>query len=143
MNFFSLGSDPPPEETILLSPEPDPGVGSLSVGYHRDARSYLGDLDFARHRCSDRSQNQVLSPVKDWQNELQRPLYFLRAPDAFFCGWCELDPSGERLILVPYLLSPASSLSWNYPNEVEIVGRVVARSTPYNLVPFSSAPPST
>ncbi len=86
------------------------------------------------------TQRQVISPVKNWPDELQRPLYFLMARNAFFCGWCELDTLGERLTLVPHPLSPASNHSWAYPGEVEIVGRVVAVSTPHNVVPSSPAP---
>jgi hypothetical protein len=86
------------------------------------------------------TQKQGISPVKDWPDELQRPLYFLRTRNAFFCGWCELDTLGERLTLVPHPLSPASNQSWAYPGEVEIVGRVVAVSTPHNVVPSSPSP---
>ncbi len=143
MNFFPLSSDPPPEETMLLSPEHDPASGAYRWGIIGMRDHTLATLIPPGTVVRIDTQNRILSPVKDWQDELQRPLYFLRAPDAFFCGWCELNPSGERLILVPHLLSAASGLSWNYPSEVEIVGRVVALSTPYNLVPFSPAPPST
>jgi hypothetical protein len=57
---------------------------------------------------------------------LQRPIYFLTTGDAYFCGWCEFDPLGELLTLVPHPLSPASSRRWQYRKEVETIGRVVA-----------------
>ena len=79
------------------------------------------------------TRRREITPRKEWARELQRPIYFLRAGGAYFCGWCEFDPLGEILTLVPHPLSPASSRRWKYRKEIETIGRVVAvvvRSTP-------------
>jgi hypothetical protein len=138
VNLLSLSMYPPPDATILLSPEHDPAHGAYMWGIIGKQDDTLAPLIPPGSVVQIDTRKQVLSSVKEWPHELQRPLYFLRTQDAFFCGWCELDPSGERLTLVPHPLSPASSRSWNYPKEVEIVGRVVALSTPHHAVPLES-----
>jgi hypothetical protein len=140
MNVFSLSSSPPPEETMLLPPEHGPAQGTYRWGIIGMRDHTLGTLIPPGSVVQIDTQSQIISPVRDWPHELQRPIYFLRSRHAFFCGWCELDVSGERLTLVPHPLSPASNQSWGYPGEVEIVGRVVAVSTPHNVVPSSPAP---
>jgi transcriptional regulator with XRE-family HTH domain len=70
--------------------------------------------------------NREISSMKDWTNEFQRPIYFLKTPEGYVCGWCELDSNSEWLTLIPYPLSPASSRRWRYRTEVENLGRVIA-----------------
>ena len=40
------------------------------------------------------TRRREISPRKEWARELQRPIYFLKTADAYFCGWCEVDPLG-------------------------------------------------
>ena len=129
----SLGLDPLPDETRLLSP-----VGGLStapykwgiIGKHdRTLEPLIPTGSIVRIDTRKRE----ISPRTEWTGELQRPIYFLKTAEAYFCGWCELDPLGEILTLVPHPLSPASSRRWKYRKEVETIGRVVAvivQSTP-------------
>jgi transcriptional regulator with XRE-family HTH domain len=58
-----------------------------------------------------------------WRNEHERPIYFLELRDGYRCGWCRLDES--RLILEPHPLSSCPPVVWEYPGEVELLGRVV------------------
>ena len=124
----SPGSHPPPDETMLLSPEHGPLQGAYT-------RAIIGKQDHTLARLIPAGSvvqidtgRRAISPVKDWAHELQRPIYFLMTRDGYFCGWCELDPLAEWLTLVPHHLSPASSRRWKYPEEVEVMGRVVAVS---------------
>ncbi len=126
----SVGRDPAPDETRLLSPGRGPVQGAYRRAIIGKQNHTLAPLIPAGSVVQIDTRRHVISPVKEWANELQRPIYFLMTRDACFCGWCEPDPSGERLTLVPHPLSPASSRSWKYPEEVEIVGRIVAVSTP-------------
>jgi transcriptional regulator with XRE-family HTH domain len=68
-----------------------------------------------------------ISVRKDWTHEFQRPIYFCKTQNRYFCGWCELDQDSQRPILIPHPLSAASSRGWR-PAEIQILGRVVAVS---------------
>jgi hypothetical protein len=116
--------DQSPDETTLLQAENAP----LCALY---LRGVIGKLDLTLHPMIptgsivqiDTGKREV-SPKKEWTNQFQRPIYFLKTKDAYFCGWCELDEESQRLILIPHQLSPASSQSWNL-TEIENLGRVV------------------
>lgn len=69
----------------------------------------------------DEKQNKILSGP--WPSEYERPIYFVELRTGFRCAWCELD--GDRLILQPHPLSPQKTAIYKYPQEAEIVGRVV------------------
>jgi transcriptional regulator with XRE-family HTH domain len=125
----SLGSDEPPDETSLLSPESDPSPGPYRRGFIGKHDRTLEPLVPAGSVVQIDTRKREISPRKQWAHPLQRPLYFLKTRDAYFCGWCELDPLGEWLTLAPHPLSPVSNRTWKYPEEVEIVGRVVAVRT--------------
>ncbi len=60
---------------------------------------------------------------KQWENEQERPIYFIELRDGYRCAWCQL--TGTRLTLIPYPTSPVLSQSFNYPDDAEIVGQVV------------------
>jgi hypothetical protein len=70
----------------------------------------------------DPHQNKVIRGA--WTNEHERPVYFVELRDnRYACRWCELE--GSHLLLVP---SPRSSVSIRhvrYPQDADIVGRVV------------------
>jgi transcriptional regulator with XRE-family HTH domain len=70
-----------------------------------------------------------ISPKRTWTHAFQRPIYFLKTKDGYFCGWCELDEDSQWLTLIPHPLSPASSRRWR-PTGIENLGRVVAVTTP-------------
>jgi hypothetical protein len=58
-----------------------------------------------------------------WTNEYDRPIYFLEQRDGFRCGWCTLD--GDRLIVEPHPGSHQPAAIFEWPREIEVVGRVV------------------
>jgi transcriptional regulator with XRE-family HTH domain len=128
-----LGRDAPPSGTTLLSPESGPSPGPYKWGIIGEHDRTLEPLIPTRSIVRIDTRKREISPHKAWAHELQRPIYFLMTPDAYFCGWCEFDPLGELLTLVPHPLSPASSRSWKYPREVKIIGRVVATSVRLTL----------
>jgi hypothetical protein len=66
-----------------------------------------------------------IAPKKAWTHEFERPIYFLKTTDEYFCGWYELDED-SNLTLIPHPLSPAPSRRWKYGTEVEILGRVMS-----------------
>jgi transcriptional regulator with XRE-family HTH domain len=125
----SPGFDQVPDETALVSPESGPPSGPYRWGVIGKHDRTLEPLVPAGAVVQIDTRRRETPPNKEWAHPLQRPLYFLKARDAYFCGWCELDSLGERLTLVPHPLSPVSNRSWRYPGEVEMIGRVIAVTT--------------
>ena len=58
-----------------------------------------------------------------WTNEFERPIYFFELRDSYACSWCNL--SGAHLILQPHPGSPCGPMVLQYPNQVDVIGRVV------------------
>jgi transcriptional regulator with XRE-family HTH domain len=58
-----------------------------------------------------------------WNNEYERPIYFVDVRDGYRCSWCLRE--GPRLILQPHTLSPCLPEVRRYPDEAEVVGQVV------------------
>ncbi|SRR5579862_1015221 len=63
----------------------------------------------------------------DWENEFDRPIFFLQLRDEFACGWCQLE--GKSLSVVPHPLSGVHIRTFAHPGEVEVVGRVTGIAT--------------
>ena len=70
----------------------------------------------------DPRQNRIKSG--NWQNEFDRPIYFVELRDGYACSWCELN--GNQLILLPYPHSRGQLRQVRYPLDAEVVGRVTA-----------------
>jgi len=62
-----------------------------------------------------------------WQNDFDRPIYFVELRDSYVCSWCELY--GSHLILIPSAQSNGQARHLRYPGDAEIVGRVTAVTT--------------
>lgn len=58
-----------------------------------------------------------------WNNEFDRPIYFLEHRDGFRCGWCALDRG--TLAVQPHPSSEKAPALFRYPEEIDIVGQVV------------------
>lgn len=58
-----------------------------------------------------------------WQNEYERPIYFVELKEGYRCSWCSLDR--DRLVLQPHPLSTCAPQTYLYPSEAEIIGQVV------------------
>jgi transcriptional regulator with XRE-family HTH domain len=69
----------------------------------------------------DQNQRKVL-PIK-WQNEHERPIYFIELRGGYVCSWCEM--SEGYLSAVPHPNSKCEVRRFCYPRDAEIVGRVV------------------
>jgi hypothetical protein len=70
----------------------------------------------------DARQNKV--KTGSWQNEFDRPIYFVELRNGYACSWCELD--GTQLILLPCPQSRGPIRQVRYPADAGIVGRVTA-----------------
>jgi hypothetical protein len=69
----------------------------------------------------DQNQRKILN-VK-WDNEYDRPIYFLELRGAYLCSWCEIG--GGYLSAIPHPNSKCEVRRFAYPREADIVGRVV------------------
>jgi transcriptional regulator with XRE-family HTH domain len=61
-----------------------------------------------------------------WKNETERPIYLIDIRTGYRCCWCLLQR--DRLMLQPHPLSPCAPENYRFPNEAEVVGRVVGVS---------------
>jgi transcriptional regulator with XRE-family HTH domain len=57
------------------------------------------------------------------QSQFARPIYFLDIRTGYACGWCEIKDG--QLILIPHPDSGEQTRAFRYPDEVDIVGRVI------------------
>jgi len=96
-------------------------------------RAYLGLTDLTMYPLIrpgalleiDTSQDKL--QTGSWNNDFDRPIYFVELRDGYACGRCELE--GNRLLIIPHQSSPASVRAFTYLREAEIFGRVVAYYT--------------
>lgn len=73
----------------------------------------------------DPSRRQVKN--SGWNNEYERPIYFVDVREGYRCAWCVQEP--KTLILQPHSLSPCAPKIFRYPDEGEVVGQVVGSVT--------------
>jgi transcriptional regulator with XRE-family HTH domain len=125
-NATKLPTGGPRDETTLLPTENAPP----RTPYRR---GIIGKLDLTLHPMVQAgsivqidTRRRGISPKNNWTHEFQRPIYFVKIKDRYFCGWCELDEDSQWLTLIPHPLSSASSRRYRYPTEVENIGRVVS-----------------
>jgi transcriptional regulator with XRE-family HTH domain len=60
---------------------------------------------------------------KEWENESERPIYFVELREGYRCAWCQIGEG--RLTLIPSPLSSVPAQTFSYPNDAEVVGQVV------------------
>jgi len=72
-----------------------------------------------------------------WQNETERPIYFLELREGYRCGWCQVD--GTIITLIPHPMSPVSAERFRFPDDAEVVGQVVGLAM--RLVPADETNP--
>jgi len=68
-------------------------------------------------------QNQRRIMQAKWENEDDRPIYFVELRGEFICSWCEM--LGGYLNAVPHPKSKCQVRRFAYPREADIVGRVI------------------
>ena len=70
------------------------------------------------------------------ENEFERPIYFFQLRDGYAFGWCELV--GKALSIIPHVMSGRKTRQFNYPDDIDVVGRVVAVAMPLRRRPGRS-----
>lgn len=69
----------------------------------------------------DQSQRKVVQ--SKWEDEDDRPIYFVELRGDFLCSWCEMRDG--YLSAVPHPKSKCQVRRFAYPREADIVGRVI------------------
>lgn len=124
-------TDPAPEDTMLLSHD-----RAVLPAHYR--RGIIGSRDrslepmlLAGSIVLIDTQKRAIANRKSWNNEFDRPIYFLFTREGYVCGFCELDKKAEWLKLVPHMLSfeIKEDTRWRYRKEVEVIGTVAALFT--------------
>jgi len=85
----------------------------------------------------DDKRNRIVQ--EGWQNEYERPIYFVEMRDGYRVAWCELKAG--KLTLLSYPTSSVQSQTLNFPDAAEVVGQVVGVAM--RIVPQSEAIPGT
>jgi transcriptional regulator with XRE-family HTH domain len=57
-----------------------------------------------------------------WQDEHDRPIYFLEHRNGYACGWCSLN--GNRLVLLPHPSSDSPPQVYAFPGDIDVIGQV-------------------
>jgi transcriptional regulator with XRE-family HTH domain len=68
----------------------------------------------------DETRRRVVN--SGWNNEFERPIYFLETRVGYACGWCALREN--RLTLQPHPASACDPESFDFPNEIDVIGQV-------------------
>jgi len=69
----------------------------------------------------DDKRNRIVQ--EGWQNEYERPIYFVEMRDGYRLAWCELEAG--KLTLIPHPVSPVRTQTVNFPDDAEVVGQAV------------------
>lgn len=106
-------------------------AASLSNGHHY-RYGYIGYADHWMEPLLRPGALLLVDPQRQkveaggWRNEAERPIYLVDIRSGYRCCWCLLD--GNRLVLQPHPMSPCAPESYDFPDEAEVVGRVVGIS---------------
>lgn len=68
----------------------------------------------------DDSRRKIIN--SGWNNEFERPIYFLEHRNGFACSWCTHQES--QLVLHPHPASLCPPQVFRFPGEIEVVGQV-------------------
>jgi hypothetical protein len=68
----------------------------------------------------DETKRKILSG--GWNNEFERPIYFLEHRAGYAIGWCNL--SETHLVIQPHPASDCTPVVYSYPDQIDVIGQV-------------------
>ena len=102
-------------------------LNAVDLKHHRYA--FIGSEDWSMYPIMqpgalvliDESRRKIVN--SDWNNEFERPIYFLEHRGGFVFGWCALNgqPVGLAAASGLALRSPVST---PIPSEIDVIGQV-------------------
>jgi len=103
--------------------------GALANGSRSHSYGYVG-LNDRRMSPLIRPGSLVLVDTSvriiqdsDWSTEYDRPMYFVDVRDGYRCGWFHCEEA--QLVMQPHPLSRCVPESWRWPEDAEVVGRII------------------
>lgn len=127
---MEIGDEP---HTRLGHPLASPSTGLPTENSRGLVSGYIGLKDYTMYPMIRPGAvvaidtNQRNPDSIPWNNDFERPIFFIELRDGYACGWCELH--GNQLMIVPYRSSQIKIRSFTFKRDAEIVGRVVAYNT--------------
>jgi len=98
------------------------------MGIRKQLYGYIGTNDFTLHPLI-RPGSVVVIDDRDrkiassgWQNDFDRPIYFLELRQGYACGWCQLEEG--NLSVIPYSTGKCRIRQYRFPDDVDVIGRV-------------------
>ena len=85
----------------------------------------------------DDSARRIATSV--WSNEFERPIYFFEHREGYACCWCSLK--GRQLIIQPHPASQCDPTVYEYPGQIELIGRVTRVAMSLDQSPHRRAQP--
>jgi transcriptional regulator with XRE-family HTH domain len=116
-------------------------VETLRLKEHRYA--FLGSEDYFMYPLLqpgsllmiDETQRRVANT--GWTNEFDRPIYFFEHREGFICAWG--NHVDDKLILQPHPASECLPRAFAYPQEIDVIGRVIGVATSFDQRPRGRA----
>ena len=99
------------------------------MGIHKNLYGYIGTEDRSLYPLIRPGAIVVIDDrdtkiqTKGWKDDFDRPIYFLQLRDGYACGWCQVN--GGKLSVIPYSSSKDPIRYYDYPQDVDVIGRVI------------------
>jgi transcriptional regulator with XRE-family HTH domain len=113
------------------------------LGIHKNVYGYVGTEDRTIYPLI-RPGSIVVIDDRDtkiqttgWNDDFDRPVYFLQLRDGYACTWCQLN--GGKLSLIPYSTSKGPIRHYDYPQDVDVIGRVIGVAMTFGELPSKAS----
>ena len=109
------------------------------MGERRRLYGYIGMKDFTLHPLVRPGSIVTIDDTdktvrtSGWEDEFDRPIYFLEHAEGYACGWCEFNE--DRLKLVAYSKAISLHSPSELPADAQVVGRVTGIAMSLSALP--------
>jgi transcriptional regulator with XRE-family HTH domain len=113
------------------------------LGIHKNLYGYVGTEDRTLYPLI-RPGSIVVIDDRDtkiqtagWKDDFDRPIYFFQFREGYACAWCQLN--GAKLSLIPYSTSKGPIRYYDYPQDVDVIGRVIGVAMTFRDLPSDTS----
>jgi transcriptional regulator with XRE-family HTH domain len=99
------------------------------MGIRKRLYGFIGTTDFTLHplirpgSIVSIDDHDTKIQQSGWETDFDRPVYFLQLRDSYAFGWCQVGEG--KLNLIPYSTVRCRIKQYEYPDDVDVIGRVV------------------